>query len=210
MDTVFILQSTLATVQGICSWIERSHSKQVKLRQLKQTIQSLTMVLDPLRPAFESGTLDKTLVALLYDAAEILNGIKEHLALWSGKTKKIKLVTAITMVYPSVALGMLHDDERRLAQWINLFTLSLQIVTLKEQAGSQKQTDETGPKLTLDTDWIIPGNEDVASFWTNSFGVEVSFLFSLGRGIDRIVVESFCTNVGFRWCGAEMDWRGVG
>lgn len=180
MDAAFILQSTLSTVKAICSWIENSHAKQVKLRQLRQTVQSLTMVLDPLRHSFESGTLDKTLVALLYEAAEILNSIKEHLALWNGKTKKIKLVTAITLVNPSVALGMLHDDEKRLAQWINLFTLSLQIATLKERAGDQKQTDETpGPELTLDMSWILPINEDVSSFWIDNFGEEVSFWMPL-------------------------------
>ena len=167
-------------MKAICSWIENSHAKQVKLRQLRQTVQSLTMVLDPLRHSFESGTLDKTLVALLYEAAEILNSIKEHLALWNGKTKKIKLVTAITLVNPSVALGMLHDDEKRLAQWINLFTLSLQIATLKERAGDQKQTDETpGPELTLDMSWILPINEDVSSFWIGNFGEEVSFWMPL-------------------------------
>ncbi len=130
------------------------------------------MVLEPLQHSFESGTLDKTLVALLYDAAEILNGIKEHLALWNGKAKKLKLATAITLLSPSVALGMLYDDEKRLAQWINLFTLSLQIATLKEQAGKQTAAG-AGPKLTLDVSWI-PRNDDVSSFWIESFGEEVS------------------------------------
>ena len=174
METVFILQSTFATVQAICSWIEQSHAKQGKLRQLRQTVQSLTMVLEPLQHSFQSGTLDKTLVALLYDAAEILNGIKEHLTLWNGKAKKLKLATAITLLNPSVALGMLYDDEKRLAQWINLFTLSLQIATLKEQAGKQTAMAGAGPKLTLDVSWISR-NDDVSSFWLESFGEEVSF-----------------------------------
>ena len=205
METVLILQSTFATVKAICSWIEQSNAKQGKLRQLRQTVQSLTMVLEPLQLSFESGTLDKTLIALLYDAAEILNGIKEHLALWNGKAKKLKLATAITLLNPSVALGMLYDDEKRLVQWINLFTLSLQIATLKEQAGKQS------PKLTLDVS-RTPRNEDVSSFWMESFGEEVSSL--IGNRQDEalmgIVAERVCVVFRFCECGAEVDWRGVG
>ncbi len=105
--------------------------------------------------------------------AEILNGIKEHLELWNGKAKKLKLATVITLLSPSVALRMLHDDEKRLAQWINFFTLSLQIATLKELAGRQTAAG-ADPKLALDASWI-QRNDDVSSFWLESFGEVVSF-----------------------------------
>ena len=66
-----------------------------------------------------------------------------------------------------------QDDEKRLAQWINFFTLSLQIATLKELAGRQTAAG-ADPKLALDASWI-QRNDDVSSFWLESFGEVVSF-----------------------------------
>ncbi|KAK2462201.1 hypothetical protein APHAL10511_005789 [Amanita phalloides] len=176
LETAVLLQGTLSTVYAISGWIEQSHAKREKLRQLNRTTQSLSMVLEPLQQPSEAGKLDKRVVALLYEVAEILNGIKEHLVLWGGKQKKSKLVNAISLLSPSVALGMLYDDEKRLAQWMNLFTLSLQVIALRKQV-DEKQTIEASAELTLDASWM-PRNHDVLSFWSESFGEDRVFVSS--------------------------------
>ncbi|KAK2462204.1 hypothetical protein APHAL10511_005792 [Amanita phalloides] len=186
-----ILHSTLTAVEFICTWIEQLHSKQQKIRQLGQSVQALSLVLEPLQQPSSSSSmdLDKNVVILLYDLVEILNGVKGHLTLWGGKTKtsKEKMVQLFGFLNPSFALGMISDDEKKLSQWINLFMLSLQIAMLKKQAKVDK-VDKWGKvekvaesaiseKRTLDGNWV-PSNKDVSLFWSKSFGEEKIFISS--------------------------------
>ncbi|KAF8631753.1 hypothetical protein AX15_002209 [Amanita polypyramis BW_CC] len=174
LETVFILNTALASVRTLVTWIEQVQWKQKKLRQLKRTIGSLEMILEPLCEPSARETLDKSIAALLYDVAEILNGTKEHLSLCSGKTKMSKMMNVVSLLNPSIVLGMLYDDEKKLSQWISLFTLSLHIAALGERSG---RPAGPSPQAISATDWM-PSNDDISSFWSTSFGEENVFVYS--------------------------------
>ncbi|KAF8631759.1 hypothetical protein AX15_002215 [Amanita polypyramis BW_CC] len=180
-EDVTIFQATLAAVQAICTWISQLHAKQQKIRQLGQTVQALSMVLEPLRQPSPSLDLDRNVLALLYDLLEILNGVRDHLSLWGGKMKKSKFISVLGFLNPSIALGMLSDDEKKVSQWINLFMLSLQIAILRKQVGVQRMEPRVSETMRLGESWVLY-NEDVSAFWSKQVGEEVSIICTLDGG----------------------------
>ncbi|KAF8309861.1 hypothetical protein F5887DRAFT_1153834 [Amanita rubescens] len=179
-----ILFTAISAVKAICTWIEQLHAKQQKIIQLGQTVQALSLVLEPFQYQIPNMDLHKSVIVLLYDLLEILNGVKGHLSLWGGKSKKSKFANVLGFLSPSIALGMLSDDEKRLSQWINLFMLSLQIAMLQKQV----KAEAPGPAIasgglssvsetTLVEGWE-PLNNDVSSFWLKNVGDEKVLLSS--------------------------------
>ncbi|KAF8636074.1 hypothetical protein AX17_003781 [Amanita inopinata Kibby_2008] len=175
LETYAIIHTVLSTIQSVTTWIQQVRTKQEKVRHLERTMESLLMVLEPLRaspgPSSQptAPILNRNILAQLYDLAEILNGVKEHIQLWGSNTKSSKFVNILGLLNPSIALGMLGDDESRITQWINLFTLSLQIVSLKKQMNVE---------VTLNMTWMS-NNGDVSQFWEKSFGDEKVFVVSV-------------------------------
>ncbi|KAF8341018.1 hypothetical protein F5887DRAFT_1284130 [Amanita rubescens] len=142
-EDITILFTAISAVQAVCTWVDQLYSKQQKIVQLGQTVQALSLVLEPLQhliPKYESRQVR---IVLLYDPLEILNGVKGHLSLWGGKSKKLKFAIVLGFLSPSITLGMLSSDEKRLSQWTNLFMLSLQIAML------QKQVKAGRPPMTM-------------------------------------------------------------
>ncbi|KAF8333285.1 hypothetical protein F5887DRAFT_1286409 [Amanita rubescens] len=128
--------------------------------------------------------LDKSVIVLLYDLLGILNGVKGHLSLWGGKSKKSKFANVLGFLSHSIALGMLSDDDKRLSQWINLFMLSLQIAVLQKQVKAEVPGRATASSImsdisetTLVEGWA-PSNDDVSSFWSKNVGEEKILLSS--------------------------------
>ena len=126
--------------------------------------------------------LDKSVVVLLHNLLGILNGVKGHLSVWSGKAKKSKFVSVLGFLSPSIALGMLSDDEKRLAQWISIFMLSLQVAMLRKQLNAHPPAvpaprsvgDSSSEKTVVEYSGWTPVNDDVASFWAKNVGEEAS------------------------------------
>ena len=181
-----IIHTAISAVQAICTWIEQLHAKQQKIIQLGQTVQALSLVLEPLQDHIPNMDLDKSVVILLHDLLGILNGVKGHLSLWGGKSKKSKFVSVLGFLSPSIALGMLSDDEQRLSQWISIFMLSLQVSMLRKQLNAQPapavsrsvdiiSCDSSGSgKTAVDYNGWTPLNDDVSSFWAKNVGEEAS------------------------------------
>ncbi len=183
-----ILFTAISAVKAICTWIEQLHSKQQKIIQLGQTVQALSLVLEPFQHQIHNMDLDKSVIVLLYDLLGILNGVKGHLSLWGGKSKKSKFANVLGFLSPSIALGMLSDGEKRLSQWINLFTLSLQIAMLQKQVKAEAPRPAIASsgissvsEMTLVDGWE-PSNDDVSAFWSKNVGEEAS---TLHRYADR-------------------------
>jgi hypothetical protein len=177
-----ILHTAISAVQAICTWIEQLHAKQQKIIQLGQTVQALSLALLPLH----SMDLENSVLVLLHDLLGILNGVKGHLSLWGGKSKKSKFVSVLGFLSPSIALGMLSDDEQRLTQWINIFMLSLQVAMLRKQLSAQPHavprsvgvisSDSSSERTAVAVDYSswTPVNDDVSSFWAKNVGEEAS------------------------------------
>ena len=179
-----ILHTAVSAVQAIYTWIEQLHAKQQKIIQLGQTVQALSLALSPLH----SMDLENSVLVLLHDLLGILNDVKGHLSLWGGKSKKSKFVSVLGFLSPSIALGMLSDDEQRLAQWINIFMLSLQVTMLRKQLSAQPHaastsrsvdvisSDSSSERTAVGVDYTgwTPVNDDVSSFWAKNVGEEAS------------------------------------
>ena len=181
-EDIIIPFTAISPVQAVCTWVDQLHSEQQKIVQPGQTVQALSLVLEPLQHQIPNMNLDKSVIVLLHDLLEILNGVKGHLSLWGGKSKKSKFANVLGFLSPSIALGMLSDDEKRLSQWINLFMLSLQIAMLQKQVKAQAPgpaiaSSSSGlssvSETTLVEGWE-PSNDDVSSFWLKNVGDEAS------------------------------------
>lgn len=181
-----IIFTAISAVKAICTWIEQLHAKEQKIIELGQTVQALSLVLKPLQHQVPNMDLDKSVIVLLYDLLGILNGVKGHLSLWGGKSKKSKFTNVLGFLSPSIALGMLSDDEKRLSQWINLFMLSLQIAILQKQVKAEahgpaiarsvmSDSESCVSETTLVKGWA-PSNDDVSPLWSRNSGEEASAL----------------------------------
>lgn len=216
-----ILQAALSAVQAICTWIEQLHAKQQKLIQLGQTVQALSLVLEPLQDQIPNMDLDKSVAVLLYDLLAILNGVKGHLSLWGGKSKKSKFVSVLGFLSPSTALGMLSDDEKRLSQWINIFMLSLQVAMLKKQVKAETQaaarsvdaisyapSPSSSESTLVDYSGWMPSNDDVSSFWSKNVGEEASSTLDSANALDRVThfgIESNSVVLQVHYRARSMD-----
>ncbi|EAU85703.2 hypothetical protein CC1G_12260 [Coprinopsis cinerea okayama7 len=160
MDIPGLVLSVFGVARGIHSLIDELKSKKEKLRQLQWRVKTLVETLQPLiTSAPDSSSSSSPMISdLLFDSlsphgisdmflelAEILGNIRERIALVKDKDRS-KFGKIMEFVNPSVLLGRLEDDEKRLSRWIELFALRIQIRTV---AGPSRQNSRMDPDATL-------------------------------------------------------------
>ncbi|PFH46970.1 hypothetical protein AMATHDRAFT_68635 [Amanita thiersii Skay4041] len=189
LEALSVLTTVLSTARSIHTWLDQVQSKKEKVERLKRTVTMLIMVLEPLRGP--DVHLDKGSVALFLDLAEILNSIRERLSLCSEGT--LRFAAVVQLINPSVILGALADDEKKLSMWMELFMLSLQINQMKQKLADRNEGEVQSPCKE------VPNNGDASLFWERSIGLDTDlatsaeFMTALKCWVQEELEEVICS-----------------
>ncbi|KAJ6461037.1 hypothetical protein C8R45DRAFT_1029041 [Mycena sanguinolenta] len=200
MDPLSILSTVLSTTIAISRWVGDLKSKESAILDLKNSLSSLTLVLQPLREKAASGGLDSQvgILACLQDLNESLNTAREHLQTWQdSEARKTGLIVRIlAFLDPSQVIGMVKEDSVRLNQTITMLTLAVQLAWVP---GHQSTTSPL--------DFIV--SPEAKAFWRQMIGAEI---LSCPMDVFRVLLKD--------WLGdnitipenllLQLDEKGVG
>jgi hypothetical protein len=168
MDPISIFSTVLSTSIAISQWVDNLKSKEAALLDLKSTVSSVTLVLQPLQQKAADGSLSSQpgVVACLRDIGETMDKAREHLQTWhesySRKTGNFPQ-RILAFLDPVSVLDQVKDDRTSLDQKIGILSLAIQLAWLGNNA------QQAAPSTTSPLDFIF--NAEARAFWTQAIGL---------------------------------------
>ncbi|KAH6911766.1 hypothetical protein BKA70DRAFT_862528 [Coprinopsis sp. MPI-PUGE-AT-0042] len=177
MDIAGLIINIVGAARGIHTFLDENRSKKEKFRQLKWRVLALIDILSPLAGDDQHNTLHHLqeghqIGSILIELAEILSCIRERILAYNDNSK---FGSIMDFVNPTVLLGKLEDDEKRLSRWIELFILKLQIaqhLSGEHQDHTSKPADRAIAPLKRAHNLVR--TTDAARFWNTCIGKETN------------------------------------
>ncbi|KAH6907639.1 hypothetical protein BKA70DRAFT_1104481 [Coprinopsis sp. MPI-PUGE-AT-0042] len=177
MDIAGLIINIVGVARGIHTFLDENRSKKEKFRQLKWRVLALIDILSPLAGDNQHTTLlylqeGHQIGSILIELAENLSCIRERILAYNDNSK---FGSIMDFVNPTVLLGKLEDDEKRLSRWIELFNLKLQIaqrLSGDPQEHTLKPAERAIAPLKNVDDCVR--TTDAARFWNTCIGKETS------------------------------------
>ncbi|KAH6907640.1 hypothetical protein BKA70DRAFT_360677 [Coprinopsis sp. MPI-PUGE-AT-0042] len=176
MDIAGLILNLVGVARGIHTFLDETKSKKEKFRQLEWRVLSLIEILSPLASRNQSKALlhlqERYQIGIIFmELAEILGCIRERILAHNNHSG---FGGIMDFVNPTVLLGKLEDDEKRLSRWIEIFGLHLQIAQ-RLSCISQQPTSSLAvaraERVRRVNDHVR--TTDVARFWNNCIGMEI-------------------------------------